>query len=356
MSTAIYESRPLSRGKRFLFSSIVCFFCVITFLFLAEVVLRKKGFSPWILPPPYLSIEPAGNYYVQDATLGYFLRPGDLKITLPGPYSFKVTHLSNGLRITHPLNSYSEKPRKEVWIFGCSLTHGWALNDDQTYPWLLQEKLPNHEVVNFGGDGYSTLQSLLQFQQALEKGQRPALVILAYASMHDVRNTLTRSWMKIRTPGRGYVPGSISLPYMRWSPDKQPELLYKPLDYKGFPLRNYSALANFLDDKYNESLEKTYHSHEISSLLIEDFASLCKTNGSQFVIAGIMGDLTTIEMLEYFNQKGVMTVDISVDLSLKENTNLPYDGHPSAIANQQYARKLDLFLCSKSLAGRRCVD
>ena len=356
MSTAIYESRPLSRRKRFLFSLIVCSFFIMAFLCLAEVILRKKGFGPWIMPQPYLSIEPAGPYYTPDAKRGYLLRPGELKITLPGPYSFKVTHLSNGLRITHPLNTYSGKPKKEIWIFGCSFTHGWSLDDDQTYPWLLQEKLPDYEVVNFGVEAYSTVQSLLQFRQALEKGQKPALVILAYSSGHDDRNTLTRSWMKIRMPGhRGYVPGSISLPYMRWSPDKQPELLYKPLDYHGVPLLHYSAFANFLDDTYNESLEKTYHSHDVSRVLIEDFASLCKANGIQFVVAGIMPDSATTEMLGYLNRKGIMTVDISVDLGIKENTNLPYDSHPSAIANQQYARKLDLFLCSKSLAGRRCI-
>ena len=52
------------------------------------------------------------------------------------------------------------------------------------------------------------------------------------------------------------------------------------------------------------------------------------------------------------SERRIMTVDISVDLGIKENTNLPYDGHPSAIANQQYARKLDLFLCNKSLVRR----
>jgi hypothetical protein len=354
MSTAIDEARPLSRKKRFLFALIVCSFFVLVCLCLSEVILRKKGLGPWSMPKPYLSIAPAGNYYTPDAKRGYLLRPGELKITLPGHYSFKVTHLSNGLRITHPLDTYSEKPKKEVWIFGCSLTHGWSLNDEQTYPWLLQEEMPGYEVINFGAEGYSTLQSLIQFQQALEKGQRPALVILAYGgSIHDYRNTLTRSWMKLRMPGRGYVPGGISLPYLKWSPDKQPELLYKPLDYHGVPLLHYSAFANFLDDTYNRLLEKTYHSHEVSKVLIEDFASLCKANGTEFVVAGIYSTPETTEMLEYLNRKGVMTVDISVDLNIRENTNLPYDNHPSALANQKYARKLDLFLCSKSLAGRR---
>jgi hypothetical protein len=158
--------------------------------------------------------------------------------------------------------------------------------------------------------------------------------------------------MKLRTPGPGYIPDSINLPYMKWSPDRHPEILYKPLNYHGVSLLRYSVFANFLDNRYNDLLEETYHSHEVSRVVIEEFANLCKANGTEFVVAGIESDVATAEMLEYFNRKGIMTVDISVDLRIKENTNFPYDLHPSAIANQEYARKLDLFLCEKSLVGR----
>jgi hypothetical protein len=268
-----------------------------------------------------------------------------------------MTHLSNGSRITHPLNTYSANSKQEIWIFGCSFTHGWSLNDEQTYPWLLQEQLPSYEIVNFGVDAYSTVQSLLQFQQGLEKGQKPVLVILAYSSIHDWRNTLERAWMKRRTPGNAdYIPGSISLPYMRFSADQKRELKYMPLDYHGLALMHYSALANFLDEKYNDSLVETYHSHEISRALIEDFVSLCKSNEVEFVLAGIYPTPATTEMLEYFNSKGVKTVDISVDLRIRENTNLPYDGHPGATANQQYAQKLESFLCSKLRIGPACAS
>src|SRR3989442_4574849 len=32
----------------------------------------------------------------------------------------------------------------------------------RSYPWLLQEKFPNYDVVNFGVMGYGTVQSLIQ--------------------------------------------------------------------------------------------------------------------------------------------------------------------------------------------------
>ncbi len=349
MATTIHQPSPLSRRKRFVFSLIVSSFLTVSFLFIAEVGLRMKGFYPWtVLRTDFVKVEPPGSYQTTHPTLGYITRPGEFKITLPGPYSFKTTYLANGLRITHPLNTYSEKRKKEIWIFGCSLTQGWTINDEETYPWLLREKLPDYEVVNFGVIGYGTMQSLIQLREALAKGARPALAILSYASFHDVRNTLPRTWMKLRlTAGPGPAFGRVRLPYARWSKDRTPEILYQPFEYRPEFLLRHSALANFLDDTYNQHLEKTYHSREVTQALIDEFSSLCKANGIEFVLAGISSDRDTQAMLEHFNKAGIETIDISVDLSRKENTNLPYDSHPSAIANKEYARKLEVFLSRK---------
>src|SRR6185503_2200430 len=122
--------------------------------------------------------------------------PGQLRLTLMNDYSFRVTHLSNGLRITHPLADPIAENRDQIWIFGCSFTHGFGVNDDGTYPWILQSRLTGYEIVNFGTDGYGSVQSLIQFEEALQAGRKPALVIVAYASFHDMRNAMTRLWRK----------------------------------------------------------------------------------------------------------------------------------------------------------------
>src|SRR5262249_55624405 len=148
--------QPLSGRKKTIFSIFVTSFCVgISFVF-AELVVREKGHRPWLSPVPYVAIQPAGNYFRPDPVVGYLPRPGRTMIELPGQFSFSMTHLSNGLRITHSLDTYPSSSKKALWIFGCSFTHGWSLNDEQTYPWLIQQNFPEYDVVNFGVEAYST--------------------------------------------------------------------------------------------------------------------------------------------------------------------------------------------------------
>ena len=66
-------------------------------------------------------------------------------------------------------------------LVGCSFTMGWAVADDETWAWRLQELRPDVEVVNRGVGGYGTLQSLLLLEQLLGRdGQRPARVLYGF--------------------------------------------------------------------------------------------------------------------------------------------------------------------------------
>ena len=356
MAATTNDTQQLSRRKRFLFAATISSVIVILFLFVSEIVLRRKV-GPWRVQSPatLVLLEPAKSFYRADPSLGYLPMPGTFEVTLPGPYSFTITHGQNGLRITHPLETHPRVEEREIWIFGCSFTEGWTVNDQDTYPWLLQAQMKNYEVVNFAVSGYGTLQSLIQFREALKNGKKPAVVVLSYASFHDRRNTLARSWMKTRmTYGPSVYLSDVKLPFMKWSANQEPQLHYRPIEYHEVPLARYSALANTLDETLNRIVDTTYHSHEVSKTLIESFAELCKANQIQLIVAGITNDATTTEMLEYCKSRGMTTVDISVDLNVKANTNLPYDNHPSALAHQQYAEKLRRPICAGLIDEPSC--
>ena len=312
--------------------------------------MRWSGFKAWTSPPLFVAIDPPGPYLRKHPTRGFAHVPGKFRLTLVRDYSFTVTHGDDGLRITHPLTTPISEAKKQIWIFGCSFTHGFSVSDEGTYPWILQSRLPDYEVVNFGTDGYGTVQSMIQFRETLRDGKKPALVVVAYAYFHDMRNAMTRTWRKDLSGNNRLDP--ISFPYARLNSDGKLIIVSEQLRYSGEFVLRHSALLNYLDDRLNSYLEKKFDltqsgpsmTHEVSKAVLEEFWNECKANGIRFILAGISHDPRTAEMLNYFKNKGATTVDISVDSSITENTNYPFDVHPSVRANTQSAQKLHAFL------------
>ena len=99
-----------------------------------------------------------------------------------------------------------------------------------------------------------------------------------------------------------------------------------------------------MEDQYNRIEDYLYNSHKVSHAIIRECARLCQENAIPLVVAGIYADPLTREMLDYCGHEGFPGVDISVDLRLQENSCLPSDPHPSAIANRRFADKLEAFL------------
>ncbi len=336
--TSSQDSAQRLKKKSLLLYLAYLLFLAVSLVVGAEVVLRQRGIKPWQPDDSVVQVDPGGSFSRPHPTLGYTHIPGRFAVTLPTGFSFTVTHLPNTLRITHPLDSYGEANQKpELWIFGCSFTHGWSLNDEETYPWLLQEGLPEYEVVNFGVRAYGTMHSLIQFREAL-KSRVPKVAVLAYAGFHDERNALSRMRRKRFVPSNTLSPlvqpcARLENGVLQYSMEKA--------EYQEFPLMRRLALAHYVEMTYNRLEYRRYQSRSVSQALIAEMASLAKRHEVKFIIAGIHGGQA---MLDWAKSNGIPGVDISVDLNIRENTNLPHDGHASAIANKKYADTLEAFL------------
>lgn len=199
-----------------------------------ELILRLNGVRPWRKQEVHIQVNPGGTFFVKHPVFGYTHIPGKFVVTLATGYSFNVAHLPNTLRVTRPFDSYKEaRQKEEIWIFGCSFTHGWSVNDEETYPWLLQERFPNYEVVNFGVSGYGTIQSLMQFKNELEM-RRPKVAVLAYGGFHDQRNTFLRSRRKIIAAWNKLGP--LGQPEARLDGDSNLRYSISQGEYSEFPL------------------------------------------------------------------------------------------------------------------------
>jgi len=316
---------------------LTVFFCSTV-----EVGLRIKGKKPWDPKPVDIVVEPNTRTVLKDGVLGFIPAPGKRKVTVNKGLVYTVTILDNNTRITHPLETYRARSEKdEIWLFGDSFTAG-VCNDNETYPWLLQEKMPEYEIVNFGLGGGSTLQSLLWFKKALKSGRSPKIAVIAYAAFHDERNTFSRGRRRDVVPYNHLGP--VNIPYARLDLNGNIRYYGAEAEYKEFPLMRHSALVAWFEEMYDKIETRFMKSHEVSKAIIKEFDGLCRKNNIRLIVAGIMADRGTKDMLRYCQKEGISSVDISVDLSRKGYTSAPYDMHPSALADQEYAEKLRSFI------------
>jgi hypothetical protein len=79
---------------------------------------------------------------------------------------------------------------------GCSFTFGHGLNDEDTWPWMLQEKLPDYRVINVGSMGYGTDQALLAAEREVRRHPgKTAAVVLGFGDFQIERNRCTQGWL-----------------------------------------------------------------------------------------------------------------------------------------------------------------
>jgi hypothetical protein len=349
MKNILEKISQIIRHKSIFIIIIILLSSTILLMVVGETFVRLKGVQPWRKFDMPIKVDPGGKFFSRHPTLGYSHIPGKFTVTLQDGYLFKVTHLPNTLRITHPLSTYTEfNQKEEIWIFGCSFTHGWSLNDQETFPWLLQDRFPQYEVINFGVSGYGPLHSLIQLREALTMGRIPKIIVVTYASFHDSRNVFLRSWRKAIVPFNKLGP--LVQPYARINSNSKLSFhLAENIDYRELPLMRHSALIHFMEIIYNRFEEQIYNSHDVSKAIILEIANIAKQHNISLFLAGMIDDKNTRDMLLFAYKKGIIYIDIAVDLTIKENTNLPHDGHPSAIANNKYTDKLELILRTKVL-------
>jgi hypothetical protein len=334
------------RTRKLAFAAATFAVALIVIAICGEILARLSGVEPWDPRPIGVVVEPGGRYFQQHPTLGYSHLPGSFTITMPQTsLTYHVTHLPDTLRVTHPLETYAAggSGKEEIWIFGGSFTYGWGLDDDETFPWVLQESFPEFEVVNFGVSGYGTLISLLQFEEALARGRRPRIAVIAYATFHDMRNTFLRRHRKGLVQGNRLGP--LVLPYARLDAEGQLEIRMADSVYREFPLMRRSALAHLLDTFYNHRIEDRFvDSAAVTRAILTEFQGLCEENGIRLVVAGI-DDWRGTPMPGFLEERGISFVEIWVDLSDPRYVNSrDVFHHPNALAHRLYARRIEEFL------------
>lgn len=323
--------------------SIITFLAILV---IAEGILRLIGMQPHIHndypvhSDPDLALLPSIGF-------GFALNPGIYQVTVRDSLRFSVTHTADSTR-------YCGKSGGDlnVHIHGCSYTYGFGVNDSDTYPWKLQEANPKWQITNYAVPGFGTIQGLLRLKDEIRVGNIPDVVIIGYAGFHEERNALTRiqrqAWkeaMILTDQEFTEVFEKAAFPYGSIT-DNELQVKYYEMSriYSNWPLRESSALVNWMENTYNALEDRASDKEEITRLVMDEIAKVTKNHGIRVLVVGLMPDDITLKMLDYCDELGWETVEAGVDLSDNNYNLMPWDGHPNANAHDHYFSTLNAYL------------
>lgn len=289
---------------------------------LCEVVLRSKGFRPWnpivLRPGEPILHEP-------DPVLGWRNKEGSYRVPSywPGDPDIHVTFESNGRRATS--TTHVQRARRVV-ILGCSWTQGWAVSDEETWAWKLQERFPDVEVCNYGTGAYGTLQCLLRLERHYAEVGGADVVVYAFVNVHAERNMGEIAWLS--TLSRGEVRNHVEAPWVDLGPDGGLRR-HSPVSYPSFPLRKKSALVSLLQRLVAEARfsRKPGQRHEATWRLVLEMQATARAHGSRFLVAVLGSQPYVAPYLDRLAREEIPFVDCVQPFS--QALIVRGDGHPN---------------------------
>jgi hypothetical protein len=273
------------------------------------------------------------NWFLPHPSLGFRTNPafsGCRFVKGQEGFRFDCGLDAEGYRLTRPSGQPSGNGLK-VWSYGCSYGFGWAVADEHTFPWLLQQSHPDWSVSNFAAGGYGTTQNLLHLMNQV-KLEKPDLVIFNYHDDHIWRNVAAPNMLvRYSAMGDGLFEG-WTIPRAHFNPNGEVAIKLIPIVDPYLPRVN-PELVEY--DKFYAFL--------VTSVLLESACRIAQQCGAKFIFS-IM-DSSRDEYGKRLGDKiaglGGKVCDMGVNLVEPEWHNHPYDlGHPNAKANHHYAERL----------------
>jgi len=275
-----------------------------------------------------------------DPVLGYSHNPGIYPILIKQTsfftekdYKFKIIIGEDGYRITSE-NPDKYKGKPQIWIFGCSYTFGWTLDEKDTFAWLIQQKLPNYQVKNLGMGGHGNTVGLLQLKQQITNGNTSAVAIFVYNPFHCVRNLAAPSF--INNELSVHMNRSFHYPKSFITEEGQ-------LGIRLIPIK-----------PINETEPSIKDMQAVTKLIFQEIQEICYKNNIIPVLAFQTGD-NNDPIVQYCAKNGFKIIDISINaddsslellpgkypmLPVKYQIFPPFDPHPNAEAHKIFAEKL----------------
>ncbi|MEW6079446.1 MAG: hypothetical protein AB1724_16690 [Thermodesulfobacteriota bacterium] len=255
----------------------------------------------------------------------------------PNGKTITVTHTADGRRISSAEKLAKSDHRDQLVVVGCSMTYGYGLSDEETWPWLLQQKLPCLKVLNYGTPGYGTYHCLLMLEQVLSTLSSPKIVLYGFIEHHLIRNVATPLWWALQNPTR---QKKIILPYVDIENNKL--IRYPPVPVKHWPLSQSLAIVKTAEILYLQTFQDPQYFIKMDpawQFLMTDMRDLCANHGCRLVVIILNIDHSS-EKNFYKNFLELNRIEyIDADIGLRQDLLLEGDpySHPNQKANQAWA-------------------
>lgn len=296
----------------------------------AEGMLWLEGYPGWWAMGPASGA--SAPEYRCDAELGWSLREGVYDLTSPSPSrTFRYTNWSEGRRSTSTHQPPPDIPAsQQVLFFGDSYIQGYGLSDDETLPWIVQQRHAKLAVSNYGVALYGTYQSYLAMRKWVHG---PSNVYYLFNGFHEERNAGDPFFLRIMKPS----PPGCFFPYAQVSGNRleggrsQGDVVWT--------LSRHVRLVAMLQE-YTQIFDSYWRvrvKRRTTQKLLVDMNRLVRTQGGKFTV--ILFDLDAKDRPEYrrfLDEQRIAYVDCERPELHNQKLRQP-DQHPTKALNELVA-------------------
>ncbi len=329
------ESPVLSIQRHLKFLLVIVIFVLAASLMGAEVLVRvTRG-----MPQQEKALdENLPLFHEPDPELGWRNKAGTF--VWPGQEGdagrdIVMTFWPDSLRAT--ARERKHEPRQAI-VLGCSYTQGWAVTNEETYPWMLHDTFPSLEFLNYGTAGFGTLQSLLSLERHYSRSTVPSeIIIYGFVDHHETRNVAPAFWLRrLVTVSRA---GRLTVPFATIGADGSLER-HPPEGYPKWPFDRLLASVAFLEDRYADfrTARRAAQGRAVTEALLIEMQRVSLEHGAHLVVV-LLSSLTPGTMehyLGFLKAQKITTFDCSA-----HPTGLPFlvpgYGHPNRAVHAHWA-------------------
>jgi hypothetical protein len=311
---------------------------IIISLAIAEVIIRLAGYSPARLG--YL--DGFKSVYDPDPMSGWRMRPGVHEAPRVDKSLYRLTIQPDGSRITSSQSPSSiNTPARVIVFIGGSFTLGEELDDQDSMPWLVQERMPQARIYNFGTGGYGGCQALIRMRELIKEDRfRGATFIFTFNEFYELRNVADPAYVMVLA--RASRSRTAHMPYCLL--DQHSALtIHPPETYSPLPLVSVFSTARLLEEAITtfRSAQRTRNKREISRAIMLEMEKNAKDNEGKLVI--LLGEISPEVRTDYgsFLRENEMAFVDGFHPNQMDKSMKTIDGHhPNRTMTELWALKL----------------